>query len=113
MVLVSGVLGPVLMSHWVHSGLYEDCGHVLPVDDVEGHGHPLPRSEVTMDAYLSLSLPPQFCSGNFDEGDDDTGLPVGSSSHGVRPVVVGLVYDTGDVGNGDQALAYILASRGA
>ena len=88
-VLVSGVLGPVLTSHWVwvHGGLDEDGDHVLPVNDIEGHDHLLPRSEVTtsrsmtmrMDAYLSLSLPPQCCSGCFDEGDGDNGLPVGGS----------------------------------
>ena len=44
------------------------------------------------DAYLSLSLPPLCCSGNFDEVNGDTGLPVGGS-HSVRLVVMGLVYD--------------------
>ena len=83
------VLGPVLRSHWVHGGLDEDGGHVLPVNEVKGH--PLLRSEVTtfssvtmrMDTYLSLSPLPQCCSGSFDEGDDDTGLPV-VGSRGVR-----------------------------
>ena len=83
----SKVLGPVLTSHWVHGGLDEDGDHVLPVNDIEGHDHLLPRSEVTtsrsmtmrMDAYLSLSLPPQCCSGCFDERDGDNGLPVGGS----------------------------------
>ena len=66
-VLASEVLGPVLTSHWVHDGLDEDDDHVLPVDGIEGHGHPLTRSEVTtfhsvtmgMDAFLFLFLPPR------------------------------------------------------
>jgi hypothetical protein len=66
-VLASEVLGPVLTSHWLHEGLDEDDDYVLPVIGIEGHGHPLPRSEVTtfhsvtmgMDAFLFLSLPPQ------------------------------------------------------
>ena len=62
-VLASEGFGSVLTSHWVHGGLDED--DVLPVDDIEGHGHPLPWSEVTsfhsvtmwMDTFLCLFLP--------------------------------------------------------
>ena len=65
-----------------------------------------------MDTFLSLFLPPQKFSGSFNEDDGDTGLPV-VGSHSVRLVVMGLVYGTSDVGNGDQAPASILASKGS
>ena len=44
------------------------------------------------------------------EGNGDPGLPVGGSQ-GVLLVVMGLVYGTGDVGDGDQALASTSALR--
>ena len=78
------ILGPILMSHWVHSGLDEDGSHKQLVDDGEGHGLLLPLSEVTtvrsltmmMDAFLSMFLSPQQFSGGFDDTKVTPGLPL-------------------------------------
>ena len=55
-VLAGKGFGPIPTSHWVDGSLDEDDDHDVVVDDVEGHSHPLPQSEVTKVRSVTMMM---------------------------------------------------------